>query len=189
MAGWSLGKHLLPFLAYSWASEPFLFLSLVIYWTPSPQRCHCQYWHCGTCGDGAQSVCVCAWVCTHLTVRPVGVQAHQAAFDGWTRLKHAALGGFMALDYPGAVGLGHAPILHRRSLGERQWAPGAVQSGALQDLGQAREAEAAEWRPAPHGRIAQVTTSCMFIRAVTTPTFFKEAPLAFTPVTSLCGIK
>lgn len=74
----------------------------------------------------------------------VGVQAHQEAFFGWARLNHATLGGFMALDYPGAVGLGHTPFLHRRSLGERQRAPGAVQPGALQDLGQAREAEAAE---------------------------------------------
>jgi len=55
----------------------------------------------------------------------------------WARLHHAALGGVMAMDYPGAVGLGHAPLLHRRSLGEGQRTPRAVQSGALQDPGQA----------------------------------------------------
>ena len=69
-------------------------------------------------------MCVCVCVSVHTSDSQAGgsvvVQAHQAAFDGWTRLKHAALGGFMALDYPGAVGLGHTPILHRRSLGERQ---------------------------------------------------------------------
>lgn len=50
---------------------------------------------------------------------------------GWAWLNHAALGRFMALDYPGAVGLGHAPLLHRWSLGEGQRAPGAVQPRAL----------------------------------------------------------
>lgn len=61
----------------------------------------------------------------------VGVRAHQEAFLGWVRLNHAALGGFMALDYPGAVGLGHAALLHWRSLSEGQRSPGAVQPGAL----------------------------------------------------------
>lgn len=50
----------------------------------------------------------------------------------------------MALDYPGAVGLGHSPLLHRWSLGERQRAPGAVQPRAFQDPGQAGAAQAAE---------------------------------------------
>lgn len=50
----------------------------------------------------------------------------------------------MALDYPGAVGLGHAALLHRRSLSEGQRSPRAVQPGALQDPGQARAAQAAE---------------------------------------------
>lgn len=59
-------------------------------------------------------------------------------------LNHAALGGFMALDHPGAAGLGHAPVLHRRSPGERQRPPGALQPGALQDPGQAGEAKTAE---------------------------------------------
>lgn len=50
----------------------------------------------------------------------------------------------MALDYPGAVGLGHPTLLHRWSLGEGQRAPGAVQPRALQDPGQVRAAQAAE---------------------------------------------
>lgn len=50
----------------------------------------------------------------------------------------------MALDYPGAVGLGHAALLHWWSLGEGQRAPRTVQPGALQDLGKAGAAQAAE---------------------------------------------
>lgn len=85
-------------------------------------------------------------MCAHPAGRPAGrwVYRHTKRHFGWARLNHAALGGFMALDYPGAVGLGHAPLLHRRSLSERQRAPGAVQPGALQDPGQARAAQAAE---------------------------------------------
>lgn len=53
-------------------------------------------------------------------VGSAGVRAHQESLFGWARLNNATLGGFMALDHPGAAGLGHAPFLHRRSLGERQ---------------------------------------------------------------------
>lgn len=57
----------------------------------------------------------------------------------------------MALDYPGALSLGHAPLLYRGPPRERQRTPRTVQPGALQDLGQAGEAEAAERRPAADG--------------------------------------
>lgn len=69
---------------------------------------------------------------------------HHRAFHWRRALNHAALGRFMALDHPGALSLGHTPFLHRGSPSERQRAPRAVQPGALQDLGQAGEAEAAE---------------------------------------------
>lgn len=85
--------------------------------------------------------------CTHPTGSlrgSVGLQPHQRAFHWLRGINHAALGRFVALDYPGALSLGHTPFLHRGSPSERQRAPGAVQPGALQDLGQAGEAEAAE---------------------------------------------
>lgn len=72
----------------------------------------------------------------------------------------------MALDYPGAFGLGNTPLLHWWSLGEGQRASGAVQPGALQDLGQVGATQAAERGPAAHGRIAQV--NCMFTYLHTT---------------------
>lgn len=59
-------------------------------------------------------------------------------------LNHATLGRFLALDNPGAAGLGHAPVLHRRSPGERQRPSRTLQPGALKDLGQAGEAKTAE---------------------------------------------
>lgn len=74
----------------------------------------------------------------------VGGQTHATRQFWWVWLKHAALGRFMALDYPGAVSLGHTPLLHWRPLGEGQRAPGAVQQGALQDPGQVGATEAAK---------------------------------------------
>lgn len=74
----------------------------------------------------------------------VRVFAHQRGGvlrrSGTTRVaglgvNHATLGGFLALDNPGAAGLGHAPVLHRRSPGERQRPSRALQPGALEDLG------------------------------------------------------
>lgn len=59
-------------------------------------------------------------------------------------LNYATLGRFLALDNPSAASLGHAPVLHRRSLGERQRPSRALQPGALEDLGQAGEAKTAE---------------------------------------------
>lgn len=74
----------------------------------------------------------------------VGLQPHQRAFRWRRALNHAALGRFLALDHPGALSLGHTPFLHWGPPSARQRAPRAVQPGALQDLGQAGEAEAAE---------------------------------------------
>ena len=152
----SLEKHHLPFIKHSRATIARISLSSVIYWAPPPP-----------CKDADAKVDAGALVVTgaqsvraHPAGRPVGrwVYRHtERLFQGWAWLNHAALGGVMALDYPGAAGLGHTPLLHRRPLGEGQRPSGAVQPGALQDPGQARAAQAAEWRPAAHGRIAQVT--------------------------------
>lgn len=83
-----------------------------------------------------ERVCVRARVSGRL-VGSAGVRAHQESLFWWARLNNATLGWFMALDHPGATGLGHTPFLHWRSLGERQRAPRALQPGALEDLGQA----------------------------------------------------
>lgn len=162
-AGWSLEEHLQPRLASSRAAEQTHHLLIchspnhLLRKMPMPGLAQRQLWW-----QGAESVCVCARV--HFGQAGwwalLVFGAHQESLFGWARLNNATLGGFMALDHPGAAGLGHAPFLHRRSLGERQRAPRALQPGALEDLGQAWEAKAAEWRPAAHGRIAQVRTRC-----------------------------
>lgn len=123
--------------------------------TPEPQTraSHPSFTVCHPCKDADAKVGAVALVVTGHRVRAHvrqvgrwvgGCTGTPRGIFGWAWLNNAALGGFMALDYPGAVGLGHAPLLHWWSLGEGQRAPGAVQSGALQDPGQARAAQAAE---------------------------------------------
>lgn len=90
--------------------------------------------------------------------RQVGGRVHRNTgrlFQGlcwcWWWWNYASVGGVVALDYPGAVGLGDAPLLHRRPLGEGQRTPGALQSRAFEDSGKTGATQAAERRPAAHG--------------------------------------
>lgn len=81
---------------------------------------------------------VCWQGTVHLSVQ---VCAHKVPWWwGTTRViglgvNHATLGRFLALDNPCATGVGHAPVLHWRPLGKRQWPSRSLQPGALKDLG------------------------------------------------------